>query len=58
MRRVPLRQIAAFAPMLPQGVAVSERGDGFMLTAIALGAIVVAAGGVVAILFRRKQRTG
>jgi hypothetical protein len=29
-----------------------------MLTAIALGAIVVAAGGVVAILFRRKQRTG
>ena len=53
-----LRQIAAFAPMLSRGVAVSEKGDGFMLTAIALAAIVVAAGGVVAILFRRKQRTG
>ena len=29
-----------------------------MLTAIALGAIVVAAGGVVALLFRRKQGAG
>ena len=56
--RARLRQIGRFAPMLPQGVAVSERGDGFMLTAIALAAIVVAAGAVVAILFRRKQRTG